>query len=83
MATQTGLVAQQVRLQQWAEQIRNCQSRPKRMDVETWCAQNNQLPAGNIRIIMRRYIWIGKEKRKYVRILIANTKKVCYTMFVI
>lgn len=41
MATQTSLVAQQVRLQQWAEQIRDCQSRPKGMDVETWCAQNN------------------------------------------
>ena len=41
MATQTSLVAQQVRLQQWAEQIRDCQNRPKGMDVETWCAQNN------------------------------------------
>ena len=41
MATQTSLVAQQVRLRQWAEQIRDCQSRPKGMDVETWCAQNN------------------------------------------
>lgn len=41
MATQTSLVAQKVRLQQWAEQIRDCQSRPKGMDVETWCAQNN------------------------------------------
>lgn len=41
MATQTSLMAQQVRLQQWAEQIRDCQSRPKGMDVETWCAQNN------------------------------------------
>ena len=41
MATQSSLVVQQVRLQQWAEQIRDCQSRPKGMDVETWCAQNN------------------------------------------
>ena len=41
MDTQASLVAQQVRLQQWAEQIRDCQSRPKGMDVETWCAQNN------------------------------------------
>jgi len=41
MTTQASLVAQQVRLQQWAEQIRDCQSRPKGMDVETWCAQNN------------------------------------------
>ena len=29
MATQTSLVAQQVRIRQWAEQIRNCQNRPK------------------------------------------------------
>lgn len=41
MAIQTSLMAQQVRIQQWAEQIRECQSRPKGMDVETWCAQNN------------------------------------------
>ena len=39
--TQTSLVAQQVRIRQWAEQIRNCQNRPKGMDVETWCTQNN------------------------------------------
>ena len=41
MATQTSLVAQQVRIRQWAEQIRNCQNRPKGMDIETWCTQNN------------------------------------------
>lgn len=42
MATQTSLVAQKVRLQQWAEQIRDCQSRPKGMDVET-CAPRTTL----------------------------------------
>lgn len=41
MATQTSLVAQQVRLKQWAEQIRDCQNRPEGMDVKTWCSQNN------------------------------------------
>ena len=41
MATQTSFMARQVRIQQWAEQIKECQSRPKGMDVETWCAQNN------------------------------------------
>ena len=41
MATQTSLIAQQVRIRQWAEQIRECQSRPKGMDIETWCAQND------------------------------------------
>ena len=41
MTTQTSLVAEQVRLQQWAEQVRDCKNRPSGMDVETWCAQNN------------------------------------------
>ena len=41
MDTQTSLIAQQTRIQEWAEQIRDCRSRPKGMDVETWCAQNN------------------------------------------
>lgn len=41
MVTQTSLMAQKVRIQQWAEQIRECQNRPKGMAVETWCAQNN------------------------------------------
>ena len=41
MATQTSLVAQQIRLRQWAEQIRECQNRPEGMDVQTWCTQNN------------------------------------------
>ena len=40
MATQTSLVAQQVRLRQWSEQIRECQNRPEGMDVQTWCTQN-------------------------------------------
>lgn len=40
MKSQTSLVASQVRMQQWAEQIRNCQNRPEDMDVATWCDQN-------------------------------------------
>lgn len=39
MTTQTSLMAEQVRLQQWAEQVRDCKNRPRGMDVETWCAQ--------------------------------------------
>ena len=34
MTTQTSLVAEQVRLQQWAEQVRDCKNRPRGMDVE-------------------------------------------------
>lgn len=41
MTIQTSLVAQQTRIQEWAEQVRDCQNRPKGMDVKTWCAKNN------------------------------------------
>ena len=40
MASQTSIVAKQVRLMEWAEQIRDCQKRPKEMDVAAWCAQH-------------------------------------------
>ena len=41
MAEETSLIAQQVRLRQWAEQIRDCKNRPEGMDVATWCEQHN------------------------------------------
>ena len=37
MNTQTSLVAEQIRLQQWADQIRDCQNRPSDMKVDAWC----------------------------------------------
>lgn len=40
MRSQTSLVATQIRLQQWAEDIHSCQNRPADMKIETWCAQN-------------------------------------------
>lgn len=40
MNSQTSLVAEQVRLQEWSELIRSCQSRPDDMKIETWCQQN-------------------------------------------
>lgn len=39
MKSQTSLVAQQVRLSEWAEQVRECQNRPQGMKVDEWCAQ--------------------------------------------
>ena len=37
MKSQTSLVAQQTRLSEWVEQIRDCQNRPQGMRVEEWC----------------------------------------------
>lgn len=40
MKSQTSLVAQQTRLNEWAQQIRECQNRPDGMKVEEWCFQH-------------------------------------------
>ena len=37
MKSQTSLVAQQTRLSEWAEQIRECNARPQGMTVGDWC----------------------------------------------
>ena len=38
MSSETTIVAEQCRLQEWAAQIRDCQSRPSGMSVVSWCA---------------------------------------------
>ena len=38
MSSETTLMAGQCRLQEWADQIRDCQSRPSGMSVVSWCA---------------------------------------------
>lgn len=40
MATNTTAVAKQVRSQQWAQQITDCQNRPVGMKVIDWCDAN-------------------------------------------
>lgn len=37
MKSHTSLVAQQTRLSEWAEMIRDCQNRPPGMKIEEWC----------------------------------------------
>lgn len=53
MNTQTSLVAEQVRLKQWAEQIKDCQNRSADMKVDTWCTQHG-LTKGNYYYRLRR-----------------------------
>ena len=40
MSTQTSFVAEQFRLQQWANQIKDCQNRPSDMKVDAWCQEH-------------------------------------------
>lgn len=38
MTSETSLVAKEVRLEEWTNQIRDCKNRPADMKVEAWCA---------------------------------------------
>ncbi len=38
MSSETTMIAEKCRLQEWAAQIRDCQSRPAGMTVVSWCA---------------------------------------------
>ena len=38
MSSETTMVAEQCRLQEWVAQIRDCQRRPVGMSVVSWCA---------------------------------------------
>ena len=40
MSSETSIVAAGFRLQEWAAQIRECQSRPAGISVASWCADN-------------------------------------------
>ena len=65
MTSQTSIVAKQVRLMEWAEQIRDCQNRPKEMDVAAWCAQHG--------ITKANYYYRLKRVRKACLDLLPNT----------
>ncbi len=53
MHSQTSLVASKVRLQQWTEQIQDCQSRPKGMSVDEWC-QHHDITKANYYYRLRK-----------------------------
>ena len=40
MSSETSMVAASFRLQEWAAEIRECQSRPAGISVDSWCAAN-------------------------------------------
>ena len=37
MKSHTSLIAQQTRLSEWAELVRDCQNRPQGMKIDEWC----------------------------------------------
>lgn len=58
MNTQTSLVAEQIRLQQWADQIRDCQNRPSDMKVDAWCQEHGITKANYYYRLRRVPLWL-------------------------
>lgn len=56
MKAQTSLVAQQTRLNQWAQQIQECNNRPQGMTVDDWCLENG--------ITRANYYWRFRKVRE-------------------
>lgn len=65
MKSQTSLVAQQTRLNQWAEQIRECNNRPQGMTVDDWCLENG--------ITRSNYYWRLRKVREALLTVAENT----------
>ena len=43
MKSHTSLVAQQTRLSEWADMVRDCQNRPQGMKIDKWCSKSKLL----------------------------------------
>ncbi|MCI6017815.1 MAG: IS66 family insertion sequence element accessory protein TnpB [Clostridiales bacterium] len=60
MISKTSLVAQQTRLSEWAEQVRECKNRPQGMKIEEWCKQHG--------ITKANYYWrLRKVREAYLK----------------
>ena len=59
MNSTTTMIAKQCRLQEWTEQIRDCNIRPQGMKVEDWCANHGITKANyyyHLRKVREAYI---------------------------
>ena len=63
--TYTSLIAQQTRLSEWAEMVRNCQNRPQGMKIEEWCQQHD--------ITKASYYWRLRKVREAFLATAGNT----------
>lgn len=79
MKSQTSLVAQQTRLQHWAEQIKSCQSRPIGTSVDDWCLENN-ITRANYYYRLKRVreaclIHVQKQEGNFVELPVPSSAK--------
>lgn len=79
MKSETSLVAKQVRLKEWAAQIRECQARPKGMKVDSWCQMNHISKANyyyRLRTVREAYLeQMDTEQTEFVELPITRPAK--------
>ena len=71
MKSHTSLVAQQTRLNEWAELIRDCQSRPQGMKIDEWCQLHDITKAGyywRLRKVREAYLETTEQTQTFVEV---------------
>ena len=72
MKSHTSLVAQQTRLSEWAEQIRDCQSRLQGMKIDEWCRLRNITNASyywRLRKVREAYMETAEQTQTFIEVL--------------
>ena len=69
MNSHTSLVAQQTRLSEWADLIRDCQNRPQGMKIDEWCQLHSITKASyywRLRKVREAYLEIAEQTQTFV-----------------
>lgn len=71
MKSHTSLVAQQTRLSEWANLIRDCQNRPQGMKIDEWCQLHNITKASyywRLRKVREAYLETAEQTQTFVEV---------------
>ena len=71
MKSHTSLVAQQTRLSEWAELVRNCQNRPQGMKIDEWCQLHDITKASyywRLRKVREAYLETAGQTQTFVEV---------------
>lgn len=71
MKSHTSLVAQQTRLREWAELIRDCQNHPQGMKIDEWCQLHDITKASyywRLRKVREAYLEIADHTQTFVEV---------------
>ena len=76
MKSHTSLVAQQTRLSEWADQIRDCQNRPQGIKIDEWCQLHNITKASyyrRFRKVREAYLETAEQTQTFVEVFMNIT----------